>query len=306
VSEYTPQHHVTALESFTPLLYVYHSLNNITYLLTRFYITCTHVHMYTCMSCRYSVDSVRLPGPIDGVDEGSELSVCFERGGKMASSLDQTPEFEEPGSGRVSECGSGSGSGSGRVSECGSGSGSGRVSECGSGSGRVSKCGSGSGCVIRFHNQELRLVVTLYQQNDKKMIGKVKFQEKRGSLVVRRKCVGGGRAAVQFKGVGVVQLDLAAIAEATASGIVIGAQSREEVLQKCTVSGAVIVFRVEASLLDKEVTFGDENEEVDENFGTCVEGLYCVVVCCTTLYCTVLCINLDIKLLDNINIVSSV
>ena len=230
------------------------------------------------MSCRYSVDSVRLPGPIDGVDEGSELSVCFERGGKMASSLDQTPEFEEPGSGRVSECGSGSGSGSGRVSECGSGS------------GRVSKCGSGSGCVIRFHNQELRLVVTLYQQNDKKMIGKVKFQEKRGSLVVRRKCVSGGRAAVQFKGVGVVQLDLAAIAEATASGIVIGAQSREEVLQKCTVSGAVIVFRVEASLLDKEVTFGDENEEVDDNFGTCVEKYVrgCVVLCCTTLCCTVL------------------
>jgi hypothetical protein len=181
--------------------------------------------------------------------------------------------------------------------------------------------------VIRFHNQELRLVVTLYQQNDKK-IGKVKFQEKRGSLVVRRKCVSGGRAAVQFKGVGVVQLDLAAIAEAAASGIVIGAQLREEVLQKCTVSGAVIVFRVEASLLDKEVTFGDENEEVDDNFGTCVEKyvrgcivllcavlhctalyctvLYCTVLYCTVLYCTVLCINLDIKLLDNINIVSSV
>jgi hypothetical protein len=143
--------------------------------------------------------------------------------------------------------------------------------------------------VIRFHNQELRLVVTLYQQNDKK-IGKVKFQEKRGSLVVRRKCVSGGRAAVQFKGVGVVQLDLAAIAEAAASGIVIGAQLREEVLQKCTVSGAVIVFRVEASLLDKEVTFGDENEEVDDNFGTCVEKYVrgCIVLLCAVLHCTAL------------------
>ena len=166
------------------------------------------------------------------------------------------------------------------------------MSECdsGSGSGSGSGCGCGCGCVIRFHNQELRLVVTLYQQNDKK-IGKVKFQEKIGSLVVRRKCVSGGRAAVQFKGVGVVQLDLAAIAEATASGIVIGAQSREEILQKCTVSGAVIVFRVEASLLDKEVTFGNENEEVDDNFGTCVEKYVkgCVVLCCTTLCCTTLC-----------------
>mmetsp|Transcript_20087 Transcript_20087/g.33835 ORF Transcript_20087/g.33835 Transcript_20087/m.33835 type:complete len:205 (+) Transcript_20087:111-725(+) len=175
------------------------------------------------------VESVLMPAAAPGIDEGSELSVCFERGGKMASSHDRYPAFS-PG---------------------------------------------GSGSVTSFHGQELRLVVTLYKHNDKKNIATPTFQKKTGTLVVRRKLPVAGadsgvdrQAAVQYRGVGVVELDLSAVAATVGTGSEGG--DRREVLLQCDCEGAEVVFRVIASMVDSQKDSDSacaEEDDKEDAFG---------------------------------------
>jgi hypothetical protein len=114
------------------------------------------------------------------------------------------------------------------------------------------------GCEVDFQQQELSLVVTMYQEAQSSTQNRAVFQHKTGSLVVRlklpQKAPEGGRGrsdsktkrkAVQFRGLGLVELDLAA-ALASPAG-------RQEVqLAKCAAPGAVGVFTVTAHVLEEE------------------------------------------------------
>jgi hypothetical protein len=183
------------------------------YYISAVYLSVYHV-FFVCL-----VEKVSFPSPISGITEVSELSVCFERGGKMTSSLDQSPVFSEE------------------------------------------KIGASE---VKF-NQELGLIVTMYQETNKKT-GEVTFQAKLGSLVVRLtqpySSGNSSRKAIQYRGLGVVELDLAAIANKASEDISAFADAAtatgatEALLMKCPVSGATVTFTVTVKKIDDE-SLGD-------------------------------------------------
>lgn len=137
----------------------------------------------------------------------------------------------------------------------------------------------GGGGEVNFQLQELGLIVTMYQETDK-TTGEVKYQEKKGSVVVRRKIsdggssalrggaeatgagegVGGrgrkGRRAVQYSGVGVIELDLAHIANTTALQGLEGVPTvmKSMVLGTCAVEGVTVMLGVAVRRMDDEAS----------------------------------------------------
>ena len=135
----------------------------------------------------------------------------------------------------------------------------------GGGGGGESGSADRGGSETVFHQQELSLIVTMYQELVDKHTGTIRYQDKVGSVVVRRKLphdeeLGnstkkrGRKTTVQYSGLGVAQLDLARIATLAANH---PTEREAVVLQQCLVEGAT----VQLSVLARCVEDADQDQD---------------------------------------------
>ena len=143
--------------------------------------------------------------------------------------------------------------------------------------------GKDGACEVNFQNQELSLIVTMYEATKRKSKQNT-FQNKKGIVVVRQKspCSTDSARPVHYQGLGMVELELSDIA----NRIKPDGDVEEVILMKSAAAGAFISFCVTAVALDSPL-MGDNGKSGGDLIGEC--DIYGMIFSINLIVITFLC-----------------